>query len=91
MILWVVLDGPNVACVLVTEVVQYPRRRAMRLVGISGHRHRRWMHLLADVETAAREKFGCDLMQALHQPSHGRMLCTGGWAQFHILSQKALA
>lgn len=90
MILWPVVEGIELACVLLTEIVQYPRRRAMRMVGISGYRARRWMHLLADVERASCERFGCDLMEALHQRGHGRMLCTDGWHEFHVLSEKVL-
>jgi hypothetical protein len=90
MLLWVAVDGASVACVMLTEIIAYPRIRAMRCIGVAGHRPRRWMHLLASVERAAKEKFGCDLMEAMHQPRHGRLLATGGWSTFHILSEKRL-
>lgn len=88
--LWLVLDGAEIACVMLTEIVQYPRKRAMRCVGISGSRPRRWMPLLANVERAARDHFGCDRMESLHQPRHGALLRTGGWREFHVLSVKEL-
>ena len=90
MLLWIAIDGADIACVMVTEIMQYPRRRAMRCVGVSGHRPRRWMGLLANVEEASRSRFGCDLMEALHQPGHDRLLRTGGWEVFHVLSEKVL-
>lgn len=89
--LWLVLDGAEIACVMVTEIILYPRIRAMRCIGIVGHRPRRWLHLLASVEKAARDCFRCGLMEALVQPGHERLLKTGGWQQFHSLWQKALA
>jgi hypothetical protein len=88
--LWVALDGPLLLCALVTEIAQYPRLRAMRCVGIVGHRPRRWMHLLRNVEVSARMNFGCSRMEALTQPGHERLLTTGGWAAWHVMSEKAL-
>lgn len=90
MFLWIALDGADLACVLVTEIVAFPRRRAMRCIGISGHRPRRWMPLLFHVERAAKEWFGCDKMQSLHQRHHGKLLRTGGWTETHVLSEKSL-
>ena len=90
MLLWIALDGADIACVMLTQIEQYPRQRAMRCVGLVGHRPRRWLGLLAEVERAARETFRCDLMEALHQPAHARLLTTGGWAIWHVLSEKRL-
>lgn len=89
-LLWVALDGEAICCVMTTQIIPYPRRRAMRCTGIVGHRPKRWMHLLAWVEKVSREYFGCDLMEALHQPGHARLLRTNGWREFHVLSEKVL-
>lgn len=88
--LWIALDGSEIACVLITEIVNYPRLRAMRCIGVSGHRPRRWMQMLKLVEDAAREKFGCAVFEALHQLGHERLLRTGGWHAHHLLSEKRL-
>jgi hypothetical protein len=88
--MWLALDGAEIACAMVTEIVQYPRLRAMRCVGVVGSRPRRWLHLLSSVEQAARDHFGCQKMEALHQFGHERLLRTGGWQPFHILSEKTL-
>ena len=74
MLLWIALEGADIACVMLTQIEQYPLRREMRCVGWLGHRPRRWLGLLAEVERAARETFRCDLMEALHQPAHARLL-----------------
>lgn len=89
--LWLVLDGADIACVMLTEIIRYPRLKAMRCVGIVGHQPRRWMHILADVERASRECFGCGRFEALVQPGHERLLRTGGWSLSHTLYHKALA
>ncbi len=88
--LWLVLDGAAIGCVLVTEIIQYPRKRAMRCIGLVGHRPRKWMHLLQNLEDTARKVFGCDLMEAFLPQGFERLLRTGGWSQFHVLWEKAL-
>ena len=88
--LWLAIDRATIACVMVTELVDYPRVRAMRCIGIAGRHPLRWMHLLGAVERAARDCFGCLLFEALVQPGHERLLQTGGWVLFHSLWQKAL-
>lgn len=90
MFLWVVVDGMQIICVLMTQIMQYPRRRAMRCIGVVGHRPRRWVHLLAPVEQESRDRFGCDVMEALHPARLARLLVTGGWREFHVLSEKRL-
>lgn len=87
---WLAFNGNEIVCVMLTEVVQMPRKRALRAIGIVGRKPRTWMHLLEVVERVACRDFGCDLIQALHQPGHGRLLQTDGWKTFHILSEKEL-
>ena len=88
--LWVVLEGADILCVFLSEFVVYPRLKAMRLIGIVGHRPRRWLHLLPGVERLAKQTFGCDRMEAIHQPGHERLLRSGGWRRWHIFSEKPL-
>lgn len=88
--LWLVLEATDIACVMVTEIVEYPRLRAMRCVGLVGHRPRRWLHLLREVENAARNAFGCCVMEAFVSSGHERLLKTGDWRLFHSLWEKPL-
>jgi hypothetical protein len=88
--LWLALEGADILCAMVTELAIYPRLRAMRCVGIVGHRPWRWMRLLANVEQCAREKCDCTVMEALTQPEHVALLRTGGWRTWHVMSEKTL-
>lgn len=88
--LWLAIDGTDIGCVLITEIVEYPRLRALRCIGLVGHRSRRWVHLTHDLEDAARKAFGCDLIEAFLPEGFERLLTTGGWTPFHALWQKAL-
>lgn len=87
--LWLAIDGTDIACTMVTEFIYYPRMKALRIVGLVGHRPRRWLHLLHQVEQCAHNE-GCSKIECLHFPGHERMLRTGGWRLFHCLAEKDL-
>lgn len=89
---WLILVGSEIGALLMTEIVDYPQYRALRCIGIVGHRSRRWMHLLANVEQAARQwpNGPCARIEAFHQPGHERLLRTGGWKSWHLMSEKTL-
>lgn len=86
--LWLVVREAALMCVTVTEVVEYPRLRAMRLVGLVGSRPRQWMHLIHGIERSAKENFGCDRMEAMHIPRFRTIL--PGYEMTHWLSEKPL-
>jgi hypothetical protein len=89
--LWLMIEGPDILAALLTEVVNYPRSRAMRGIGIVGHRSRRWVATgHAAVELASRIYFGCDRMEALVQEGHERMLIPFGYQPRHMLLDKPL-
>lgn len=86
--LWVIMAGAAVMCVFVTEVIVYPRKRALRFVGLVGNSPRKWRHLVAAVEASARRDFGCDMMEAVHLPRFATLL--PGYRMTHWLSEKPL-
>jgi hypothetical protein len=90
--LWVALSGPEILCAALTEVIAYPRLRALRFTAVVGHHHARWVHLIERIEHAAKHAFGCQIMEAMHQPGHERLIRhTGGWKiGWHWLSWKEL-
>lgn len=87
---WAAMEDNTLLGVMLTEIITYPRLRALRLIGVSAHSPRRWMHLLHEVEAIARRGLGCDLIECLHRPGHERLLTTGGWRVWHFLSEKRL-
>jgi len=91
LLLWVAMRGPDVAVVMLTQIINYPRAKAMRCVAVVGHNPMRWMHLLQHVEEASRLNFNCTIMEALHNPRHATLLKRSpGWQEFHTLSEKRL-
>lgn len=88
---WVIMREEKVLAVITSTIIDYPRKRALMLTGVVGHRPRLWMHFaFHKIEQVAKEHFGCDIIQALHQPKHIKLLTTGGWTTHHHLSSKDL-
>lgn len=88
MLLWIALEGPDIRCVLVGEVVIYPRMKVMRLTGLVGYRPSKWRGLLPLIEAQARERFGCTMMESVHQPRHIAFL--PGYETTHWVSEKSI-
>lgn len=86
---WLACENEAVACVLVTQFIPYPRFSALRCIGVVGHASNRWRHLMTWLEDQARS-LGCARMEALHPVGYDRLLATGGWCIFHVLSEKVL-
>lgn len=88
MLLWVIVEGVEILCVLVGEVIIYPRAKALRLTGLVGVQPNKWRRLLPFVEHQAKEQFGCTIMESLHQPRH--VAFSPGYETTHWLSEKRL-
>lgn len=87
-LLWLMLRGGDLMAVVATEIVNYPRARAMRFVGLVGHQPRSWAHIIVAVETSARQNFGCTKMEAMHIPKFRTLL--PGYRVTHWKSEKEL-
>lgn len=61
---WIVLIGAEIACVCVTDILEYPRLRALRLLGLVGKGWRRWVHLTAEIEAWGKAR-GCQVCESL--------------------------
>ncbi len=88
---WVAERDGEVACLLVTETIEYPRFKALRLVGFVGGLEADWLPHCPWLEEQARE-MGCSRLEALHLPKLGRALAAWSpeWRVFHTLSEKRL-
>ena len=86
--LWLVIRGPEVMCVCLTAGVTYPRARALRLVGLSGHQYKIWAALLKSIEHVAKQHFDCQIMEAFHPPKYRTIL--PGYKTTHWFGEKFL-
>lgn len=76
----------DIDLVLVTEVIQYPLKRALSIFLCTGRNRDSWLAHLAEVERFGAEH-GCTLIEAWARPGWARVL---GWKQTHVLLEKAL-
>lgn len=88
---WVAEDGERAACLLLSEVIEYPRFKALRLVGCVGEQPREWVGLGPWVEKMAR-CMDCSRLEALHPPDLVWLLkaWSSEWRVFHTLSEMRL-
>lgn len=68
---WLWLSEPDRACVMLTQVIEYPRMDVMMIFGIAGKLPKGWRGMLASLEGHARS-IGCKQIEL-----HGRK----GWAR----------
>lgn len=87
---WVVLEDDELIALMVTEVIQYPRKRALRGIGWVGRNPGKWVHFIQSFEQMGKYVFDCDLAEALHPPSIKMLFSRDGWSEFHRLSVKQL-
>jgi hypothetical protein len=88
--LWIATAGADIECVAVTEIVHYPRARALRFCFVVGHNSRRWLQLEGEVSRLARDSLGCSLLEVYAPRRYGVLLRKPRWREFHVLSEKAL-
>ena len=86
--LWLCLIGQEIACVMVTEFVEYPRGRALRFNGLVGKGWRRWVHLRGVVEDWGRRR-GCVFSEMMLHSTKWLHL-TEGYKMDHIRVAKKL-
>lgn len=57
--LWVLSDSQAaIFAIVLTEIIRYPERQCLRIVGVAGRERTLWMHHLAGIEDYARQ-VGC--------------------------------
>lgn len=71
--LWCVLDDRLIAAVA-TQVLVYPRKRALRLVAAGGERLAEWLPLLDDALTDYARRRDCDWIETHGRPGWVRRL-----------------
>ena len=70
--LWIVADGENVKCVLLTAIAD-DRLKTCLVTHLAGESHREWLNLLGAVEEWARAE-GCQRIEAKTRPGWERIL-----------------
>jgi hypothetical protein len=89
--LWVAIGGDGddgIEAVLVTEIIDYPRRRRCNLFLSAGNALEACLEHLPTIETWARAQ-GCDAIEASGRPGWERVL--PGFRRTHVMLEKDLS
>jgi hypothetical protein len=80
-------DGPE--ALAITEMHQFPRRKVLRIVMMTGAHREKWLGFLAIIEDWARNQ-GCDVVEPIARPGWKRILAPLGYRMSHVMLTKAL-
>jgi hypothetical protein len=61
---WMIGEGNELLAVMVTQVIQYPRRRGLMIFSLSGARMDEWFEKADELITTYAKHMGCDHIQA---------------------------
>ena len=86
---WLSVDHGAVDCLMVTELIRYPRLTTLRYIAAVGRFPTRWLRFARDIENQARA-MGCDRLEAMAPRRWSGLLRALGWSEFHVLSEKPL-
>lgn len=86
--LWLVMHETDLLAVMVSEVISYPRLRALRMIGLVGKKPRVLRGLVCEVERIAKQDFRCHKIEAFHMPRFLALL--PGFVTTHWFSEKTL-
>ncbi len=83
--MWIALRGNSIEGVLLTEMIQYPRARALRFVALVGRGWRDLSDLLPAIEEIGRQS-GCTIFECMSPTKYRHML--PGYGASHVLLEK---
>lgn len=81
--------GPPIRACAVTEIVDHPRKRVLRIRICTGEERERWQGRLLDLEDWARGQ-GCAGVELIARRGWGRVLRAFGYETTHHLLEKDL-
>ena len=67
------LDGQKILAAFVTEVVNYPRKRALRIVLAGGETPERWKHQLREILHIGAKAIGATSVEVFGRPGWARI------------------
>ena len=84
--LWVSMEGDAVEAVLLTEIINYPRKKALRFSACVGRDWQKWSGFHTPIMEWGREN-GCDLFE-VYAPRKWRACFPEFW-EYHVMMEYA--
>lgn len=87
--LWTSINGETVEAILVTQIVNYPRKRVCQLLIATGEDAEHWTPFIEQIEEWAKEQ-GCQAVEPVPRPGWERILKRYGYEKTHVFLWKDL-
>lgn len=84
--LWVIYDG-SVQAAVITEIINYPRKKTCRALQVAGSNMDEWMHLIQVIEDWAKEQ-GARSMELIGRKGWERYMKQYGFSFEHVTLNK---
>jgi hypothetical protein len=82
--LWVFEIGGDVAAACITEVFDYPRAKALRIIAVAGEGYQLWPHWFSDVRRWAKA-IGCRFMESSGRDGWARVMKDSGLEKIGVM------
>lgn len=86
--LWLVSDGDKIIAAITTEIVNYPRRRHLRIVTLAGSRTNEWLNDAAKIVFDWAKEIGCQGIEAQVRKGFVAQLQKDGFKSSHCVIYK---
>jgi hypothetical protein len=83
---WVALDD-YIRALAITTILEFPRRKLLKIIGCTGRGYKDWSHLVSGIENFARLE-GCSHIEAIARPGWHKIL--KDYRKTHIRLDKCL-
>jgi hypothetical protein len=87
--LWLVTDEGDIRAVVVTAVIDYPRKKVCQILICTGEGRGQWQEMIGLLEQWARDN-GCDIFRPVARTGWARVLKPFGYRQTHVILEKDL-
>lgn len=87
--LWGVSDGKKILAAVVSEIVNYPRLKACRVLIGTGENYENWARYIQIVETWGKSQ-GCTLIELITRPGWKKPMKEFGFKETHVHLEKGL-
>lgn len=88
--LWLVSTGPRIVGAVTTEIVQYPKKKHLRVITIAGSAFPEWVGMVDTVLGVWAKSLECDAMEAHVRKGFVQKLAPLGYKHLHSVVVKKL-
>jgi hypothetical protein len=87
--LWGAVGDEKIEAIAIGEIVNYPRIKIYRMLGVTGEGMNEWINHIHGIENWARAQ-GCQDFEAVARPGWEKMMKDKGWRKTHIILNYSL-